>query len=86
MQRVLASLNDEVEQVAAQCRGWAESDDTYRFLGDLNQDYVRSNLASPTAFKNLGINYILFFNSSGTLEYAKGYNTEDGQSNPCLTN
>ena len=40
MQRVLSSLNDEVEQVAAQCRAWAEWNDTYRFVSDQNPDYI----------------------------------------------
>ena len=73
MQRVLASMNDQVEQVAAQCRSWAERDDTYRFIDDQNSGYIQSNLASPTPFENLGINYVLFYNSSGSLVYAKGY-------------
>ena len=64
MQRVLSSLHDEVEQVAAQCRARAEWDDTYRFILDQNPDYIRSNLAQPTLFQNLGINYMLFYNSS----------------------
>jgi len=79
MQRVLSSLNDEVEQVAAQCRGWAEWDDTYRFINDTNPGYVSSNPASPTAFLNRGINYILFFNSTGDLLYAKVFDSDGSQ-------
>jgi len=79
MQRVLSSLNDEVEQVAAQCRGWAEWDDTYRFINDTNPGYIASNLASPTAFRNRGINYMLFFNSAGDLVYAKGFDSDGSQ-------
>jgi len=79
MQRVLSSLNDEVEQVAAQCRGWAEWDDTYRFINDTNPGYIASNLASPTAFRNRGINYMLFFNSTGDLVYAKGFDSDGSQ-------
>jgi len=76
MQRVLSSLNNEVEQVAAECRGWAEWDDTYRFIGDTDQDYITSNLASSTALRNMGINYVLFYNSSGELVYARGYDSD----------
>jgi len=78
MQRALAKLNDDVEQVASNCRDWAEWDDSYTFVDDLNSGYIHSNLAQPTSFKNLGINYMLFYNSSGALVYAKGYDTETG--------
>jgi sensor domain CHASE-containing protein/nitrogen-specific signal transduction histidine kinase len=86
MQRVLSSLNDQVEQVAAQCRSWAEWDDTYRFVNDTNPGYIQSNLVSPTSFANLGINYVLFYNSSGSLIYAKGYDTENGSELPVTGN
>jgi sensor domain CHASE-containing protein/nitrogen-specific signal transduction histidine kinase len=82
MQRVLSSLNDQVEQVAAQCRGRAEWDDTYRFIDDKTPGYIQSNLASPTTFTNLGINYMLFYNESGSLVYAKGYDIENGAELP----
>lgn len=78
MQRVLFGLHDQVEQVAALCRDRAESNDTYQFVNDLNQEYIQTNLAQPTSFKNLGIDYMLFYNSSGTLVYAKGFSSEDG--------
>ncbi|MEN6444148.1 MAG: CHASE4 domain-containing protein, partial [Methanoregula sp.] len=82
MQRVLSSMNDQVEQVAAQCRGRAEWDDTYRFIDDKNPGYIQSNLASPTTFTNLGINYMLFYDVSGSLVYAKGYDIENGAELP----
>jgi|GEM_PF-681705 len=78
MQRVLSTLNNEVEQVAASCRDWAEWDDTYAFIENTDPGYIRSNLAEATAFQNLGFNYVMFYNSSGSLVYSKGYNTDDG--------
>jgi sensor domain CHASE-containing protein len=78
MQRVLAKMNNDVELVAASCRGWAEWDDTYTFVDTLDPEYIRSNLANPATFQNLGINYLLYFNSSGSLVYTKGYDTDAG--------
>lgn len=78
MQRVLTRLNDEVEDVAATCRVWAQRDDTYTFVNDLNPEYVRANLVEPTFFRNMKINYVLFYNSSGNLVYSRTYNPEDG--------
>ncbi len=78
MQRVLTRLNDEVEDVAATCRDWAQWDDTYTFVNDLNPVYIHANLAEPTLFRNMKINYVLFYNSSGKLVYSKGYDPETG--------
>jgi len=78
MQRVLAKMNNEVEQVADSCRGWAEWDDTYTFVDTLDPAYIHSNLANPATFQNLGINYVLYFNESGNLVYSKGYDPDEG--------
>ena len=78
MQRVLTRLNDEVEDVAATCRQWAQWDDTYRFVNDLNPGYIKANLEEPSLFRNMKISYVLFYNDSGKLVYSRGYNPDDG--------
>jgi len=78
MQHVLTRLNDEVEDVAATCRHWAQWDDTFRFVSDLNPAYVQANLAGPSLFRNMKIDYVLLYNASGKLVYSRGYNPEDG--------
>ena len=78
MQRVLSRLSSEVEDVAADCRQWAEWDDTSAFVDDLNPGYIQANLAEPALFRNMKINYVLFYNSSGNLVYFRGYDPEDG--------
>jgi PAS domain S-box-containing protein len=78
MQRVLTRLNDEVEDVAATCRQWAEWDDTNRFVNDLNPGYIRANLEEPSLFRNMKISYVLFYNNSGQLVWSRGYNPDDG--------
>ncbi|MFA4861460.1 PAS domain S-box protein [Methanoregula sp.] len=76
MQLVLTRLDGEVEDVAATCRNWAQSDDTYRFINDQNDGYVLSNLAEPALFRDMKIQYVLFYNSSGNLVYSRGFNPE----------
>ncbi|MDP3563159.1 MAG: CHASE4 domain-containing protein, partial [Methanoregula sp.] len=78
MQRVLTRLDDQVEDVAAVCRQWAQWDDTYSFVNDLNPAYIDANLVEPALFRNMKINYVLFYNSTGKLVYSRGYNPEDG--------
>lgn len=56
---------------------WSIWTDTYRFIQDLNQDYIYYNL-SRNNFLNSNINYILFVNKDGKIVYAKGYDTQYG--------
>jgi len=78
MQQVLTRLDEQVEDVAAVCRQWAQWDDTYSFVNDLNTVYINANLAEPALSHNMKINYVLFYNSTGKLVYSHGYNPEDG--------
>ncbi len=87
MQQVLTRLNDEAENVAATCRDWARRDDTYKFVKDLNSEYINANLAEPALFRNMKINYVLFYNSSGNLVYSRKYNPDGpGQEVPQALN
>lgn len=51
---------------------WSMWNDTYKFVNDRNEDYVRSNLADKT-FSSLKINFMIFFNKEGNIIYEKGY-------------
>jgi PAS domain S-box-containing protein len=77
-QYILTQLNEDVADVATSCSDWAKRDDTYTFVTDLNPGYVRANLADPTLFRSMKINYVLFYNASGHLVYSAGYNLDDG--------
>jgi PAS domain S-box-containing protein len=78
MQLILTRLNGEVEGVAATCRNWALSDDTYRFVRGDNPNYIDANLAEPALFRDMGITYVLFYNSAGKLVYFRGYDQNNG--------
>ncbi len=57
---------------------WAAWDDTYRFVKDLNQDYIDSNIF-PEEFRSLNINYMLYLSTSGKVVYYQGYDVEEGE-------
>jgi sensor domain CHASE-containing protein len=48
---------------------WAEWDDTYKFIKDLNKEYILSNLGETT-MNNLQVDEILFFDELGNIRYA----------------
>jgi len=78
MQGVISQLDSEVEDLAAVCRQWARSDDTYAFMKNKDPDYIRSRMAEYESFQDIKVSYILFYNDSGTLVFARGYDPKNG--------
>jgi adenylate cyclase len=60
---------------------WAAWDETYTFIKNGNQDYIKRNLR-PADFQTLNINLILYLNSSGKLVYGQGFNLKQRKFNP----
>ena len=47
---------------------WANCDDSYKFISDLNETYIESNI-SYDALSVLGIHYMAFVDRSGTVVF-----------------
>ncbi len=75
-------LESQVALLDTKSSDWATWDDTYQFIVDLNEKYVQSNLASLAAFDDLGVNFILYYDSEGQLVYSKGVDLETGETIP----
>lgn len=58
-----------VESYSRKLNDWAEWDDTYQFMDDLNKAYVKSNLNDST-LKNLNADEMLFFDTNFELIYS----------------
>lgn len=58
-----------VESYSRKLNDWAEWDDTYQFMDDLNKAYVKSNLNDST-LKNLNADEMLFFDINFELIYS----------------
>jgi PAS domain S-box-containing protein len=78
-------LNYEIANVDRDVRDWATWDDTYAFIENRNEDYIRSNLVDRT-FSNLNLNLILYFNSSGELVFGKALDWRHGRELPIPAN
>jgi PAS domain S-box-containing protein len=76
--RALSALREELDMLAIMANDWATWDDTYRFMQDLNQEYIETNLVNTT-FSGLGLNVIFFVDPSGQVVYAKGFDLKAGQ-------
>ena len=77
----LAAVNDELAAMGLLTRDWANWDDTYAFIEDLNPAYIRSHLTDET-FANLHLNLMLFVRTSGEVAFARAYDLEAGEEMP----
>ena len=64
--RAQLALSSDVDQLNNLLVDWAKWDDTYAFITDQNQNYIKSNLP-PGILSQIRLNMILFINSSGQL-------------------
>jgi signal transduction histidine kinase/ActR/RegA family two-component response regulator len=78
MGRVHNIIESKLGYLDAKVSDWAMWDDSYRFVQDHNEDYVRSNL-SPEALANLGLRAILLFDAQGALAGSRAIAPESGE-------
>ena len=60
---------------------WAAWDDTYAFIADPNEEYIRSNLTEST-FVELGLNLMLHIDSSGQTVFSKAFDLDSDEEMP----
>jgi sensor domain CHASE-containing protein len=78
MQRAVAALQRELSQLNQRCFEYASWDETYRFIGDLNADYIASNLAA-TSFTNNHVDLIYIVGLEGEVTWGRCYKTGSGK-------
>jgi len=70
---VIFALQEEFSALGRISGDWAPWNETYQFVSDVNEGYVQANLNEAT-LANLGVSFMLFYNSSGELVYATWHN------------
>jgi signal transduction histidine kinase len=71
VQKFIAQVNGQVADIAATCKDWSERDETASVLTDTQNLKDPSAPFQPFSMKNLGIDYILVYNSSGNLAFSE---------------
>jgi sensor domain CHASE-containing protein len=74
--RVMNQINQECSNLRSRAWDWSVWDDTYSFVNDTNEDYIQWNLQYDS-FYNIKINFMIFYNNSGTLVFSKGYDLNE---------
>ena len=81
IERARDAISNDIAGLDSLLLDWAPWDDTYIFIQDDNEDYIRSNLGT-VSFTNIKINLMLFINSSGHIIYGKAFDLEKGEEIP----
>ncbi|MDP2916343.1 MAG: CHASE4 domain-containing protein [Dehalococcoidia bacterium] len=81
VERLLSTLSNEFSNLEAQTSDRAAGDDTYAFMQDVNEAYLRSNLVDET-FVHLKINVMLFVDPLGQIVYGKAFDLVDNKEVP----
>lgn len=69
IRRVLAIIDDRLNQISLKLTDWSNWDDTYKFMSDKNIEYETSNLA-VSAFEGIGVDQSLFIDRTGKIIWA----------------
>lgn len=75
MERVLNAIAEETKEITALNLDYAGWDDSYRFVQDGNEEYIRKNLSDEN-IRKLGMNLIIFVDTSGHRVYARCFDLE----------
>src|SRR6185437_13258250 len=71
------TLNNQTDQLEFKATDWASWDDAYAFVINHNPAFIKSNLVSG-ALDNLGIHYMLFYNTQQKLVESKAVDPASG--------
>ncbi|MBP6086854.1 MAG: hypothetical protein KA449_01430, partial [Pelolinea sp.] len=61
-------LDSELQNLSTLADDWAVWDDSYRFLLDGNQQYIRSNLVDST-FRDFNLAYVLYIDNASRVVF-----------------
>jgi PAS domain S-box-containing protein len=81
VERAKSMLFENLAALSSSTADWAAWDDTYEFIEDTNEDYIKTNLVDGT-FRELRLNFMLFVNSSGHIVFGKGFDLNDKKEIP----
>jgi len=72
VERALSALSYTLSNLESTTTDWSSWDDTYAFIEDVNDEYIKGNLVDET-FIELSLNLMLFVNSSGQTIFGKAF-------------
>ncbi|MCC7076983.1 MAG: response regulator [Acidimicrobiia bacterium] len=74
-ERIVAAVEVRASELETFTTDWAWWDDTYAFVRNANEEYVRANLM-PSTFTTMGLSFIGFYDRAGRPVWRSGYDFE----------
>ncbi|MBD2461652.1 PAS domain-containing protein [Oscillatoria sp. FACHB-1407] len=81
MVQVQNALSDDLTKLRFTARDWAEWDDTYAFIQDVNSTYARTNLNTATIAR-LDLNLMIYARPDGEIVFGRAYDAEQQRDRP----
>jgi PAS domain S-box-containing protein len=66
--QAMGAINERIDSLDATAHDWSLWDDTYQFVQDRNEEYIRGNLTT-NALEILGVNFMIFVGTGGGIVY-----------------
>ncbi|NOQ47172.1 MAG: hypothetical protein GQ559_10970 [Desulfobulbaceae bacterium] len=79
LERVHATLRDQIQALDTLAHDWASWDDTYIFVNDRNEDFIASNIVEGTFTSSANIDLLLIFNTDEDLVHGVLFNKQEHQ-------
>jgi PAS domain S-box-containing protein len=79
VERVQNATEENLSNLASLARFWAARDDTYDFIQDTKEHYLKSNLLSESTFSSNRLSLVLFINADGQAVFAGSYDLRSGK-------
>jgi sensor domain CHASE-containing protein len=77
--RCVEALRREVQEIDGVVRDWANWNDTYKFIQDRHNDYIKANLTLPS-YKKVRMNLIYLLDTEGRVVWGEIWSLERGVS------
>jgi sensor domain CHASE-containing protein/signal transduction histidine kinase len=78
IERALDALQATINNISTKLADWAQWDDTYRYVEDLNKEYQKSNLTSQT-LAAIKLNFLAIVNKRGHIVFSESLDLVDGK-------
>ncbi|WAC06854.1 MAG: ATP-binding protein [Thermodesulfobacteriota bacterium] len=78
-------LSREISKINDSTSDWAQWDETYNFIMNGNQNYIKVNLVDAS-FTNLKVNFMVFINESGQIRLSQGFDLHKEEPIPVSQN
>ncbi|MFK5913187.1 MAG: CHASE4 domain-containing protein [Woeseiaceae bacterium] len=72
LQRVVNAVAEDLDKLSSFAGDWATWDDSYAFIKNKNDAYIKSNL-TDSSFTNNELQLIAYLNTAGELVYGRGF-------------